>query len=42
LPGDWPGLRRDVDTRADLRRASQLGLGPATRDALDAIVDRCR
>jgi 2-phospho-L-lactate guanylyltransferase len=42
LPGEWPGLRRDVDTRADLRRAAQLGLGPATRDALDTIVDGCR
>ncbi len=27
---DIPGLRRDVDTPADLRRAAALGLGPRT------------
>jgi 2-phospho-L-lactate guanylyltransferase len=30
LTGDWPGLRRDVDTGADLAVAAALGLGPAT------------
>jgi 2-phospho-L-lactate guanylyltransferase len=34
LAGDWPGLRRDVDTPADLRAAAAIGLGPATRAAL--------
>jgi 2-phospho-L-lactate guanylyltransferase len=33
LLGDWPGLRQDVDTGADLAAAAALGLGPAT-DAL--------
>jgi 2-phospho-L-lactate guanylyltransferase len=28
--GDVPGLRRDVDTPADLTEAARLGLGPAT------------
>jgi 2-phospho-L-lactate guanylyltransferase len=31
LAGDWPSLRRDVDTAADLAEAAALGLGPATR-----------
>jgi 2-phospho-L-lactate guanylyltransferase len=31
LDGDWPGLRRDVDTAADLEG---LDLGPRTRSAL--------
>jgi len=31
LAGDWPSLRRDVDTAADLVAAAALGLGPATR-----------
>jgi 2-phospho-L-lactate guanylyltransferase len=31
LDGDWPGLRRDVDTAADL---DGLELGPRTRSAL--------
>lgn len=31
LTGDWPGLRRDVDTGADLRAALALGAGPHTR-----------
>jgi 2-phospho-L-lactate guanylyltransferase len=31
LTGDWPSLRRDVDTPADLLAAAALGLGPATR-----------
>jgi 2-phospho-L-lactate guanylyltransferase len=30
LAGDWPSLRNDVDTAADLRTAAELGLGPAT------------
>ena len=34
LTGDWPSLRHDVDTAADLRTAAELGLGPAT-SALD-------
>ncbi|MDN5917385.1 MAG: 2-phospho-L-lactate guanylyltransferase [Pseudonocardia sp.] len=31
LDGDWPGLRRDVDTSADLEQAAVLGVGPRTR-----------
>jgi len=34
LDGDWPGLRRDVDTEADLRQAAGLGLGAHTRGVL--------
>ena len=30
LEGDWPTLRRDLDTPADLAVAARLGLGPAT------------
>ncbi len=30
LAGDWPSLRRDVDTPADLAAAAGLGLGPRT------------
>jgi 2-phospho-L-lactate guanylyltransferase len=30
LAGDWPSLRRDVDTAADLAAAVALGVGPAT------------
>lgn len=30
LCGDWPTLRRDVDTRDDLMAAARLGLGPRT------------
>jgi 2-phospho-L-lactate guanylyltransferase len=30
LAGDWPSLRRDVDTPADLAAAAALGVGPAT------------
>ncbi|MDG9674903.1 2-phospho-L-lactate guanylyltransferase [Micromonospora sp. DH14] len=30
LDGDWPSLRRDVDTAADLAEADRLGLGPRT------------
>jgi 2-phospho-L-lactate guanylyltransferase len=32
----WPGLRRDVDTTADLRAAIALGVGPATRVVVEA------
>jgi 2-phospho-L-lactate guanylyltransferase len=32
--GDWPGLRHDVDTAADLDAAIELGVGPATSAAL--------
>lgn len=31
LTGDWPGLRRDVDTADDLRAVLELGAGPRTR-----------
>jgi 2-phospho-L-lactate guanylyltransferase len=34
LAGDWPGLRTDVDTAADLRVATGLGLGPHTEALL--------
>lgn len=30
LAGNWPSLRRDVDTAADLAAAARLGLGPRT------------
>ncbi|MBL1079980.1 2-phospho-L-lactate guanylyltransferase [Nocardia sp. 2] len=30
LLGEWPGLRQDVDTAADLDRAAALGVGVAT------------
>ncbi len=30
LTGDWPGLRQDVDTAADLRTVLALGPGPYT------------
>jgi 2-phospho-L-lactate guanylyltransferase len=30
LTGAWPGLRLDVDTEADLRRAETAGIGPRT------------
>jgi 2-phospho-L-lactate guanylyltransferase len=31
LAGDWPGLRRDVDTPADLAEAVRLGVGRHSR-----------
>lgn len=34
LVGGWPGLRCDVDTAEDLRRAGALGLGAHTRAVL--------
>ncbi|MEV6275750.1 2-phospho-L-lactate guanylyltransferase [Nocardia sp. NPDC051832] len=37
LAGDWPGLRLDVDTAADLDAAVALGAGPATRALLREI-----
>ncbi|MRH91031.1 2-phospho-L-lactate guanylyltransferase [Nocardia sp. SYP-A9097] len=37
LLGDWPGLRQDVDTAADLDRAADLGVGIATGTLLDEI-----
>jgi 2-phospho-L-lactate/phosphoenolpyruvate guanylyltransferase len=40
LAGDWPGLRRDVDTPEDLRRAAEIGLGPATLAALRITKER--
>ncbi|MBP2366326.1 2-phospho-L-lactate guanylyltransferase [Pseudonocardia parietis] len=36
LPGDRPGLRRDVDTAADLEAALALGVGAWTRAVIDA------
>lgn len=37
LAGDWPTLRRDVDTQADLAAAGRLGLGPRTAEVLREI-----
>ncbi|MBF6073284.1 2-phospho-L-lactate guanylyltransferase [Nocardia beijingensis] len=37
LAGDWPGLRLDVDTPADLDRAVAIGAGNATRAVLHDI-----
>lgn len=37
LAGDWPGLRLDVDTAADLDQAIRLGAGEATRAVLAVI-----
>jgi 2-phospho-L-lactate guanylyltransferase len=34
--GRWPSLERDVDTPDDLAAAVALGVGPATRAALDS------
>ena len=39
LDGDWPGLRRDVDTEADLRAAVRLGVGPHTAEAVAELRD---
>lgn len=36
LAGDWPSLRRDVDTPADLAAAARIGLGPRTTALLGA------
>ena len=37
IAGPWPGLRRDVDTAADLREATDLGLGEHTSAALTPV-----
>jgi 2-phospho-L-lactate guanylyltransferase len=37
LAGAWPGLRRDVDTPADLAQALELGAGPRTVAAHRAL-----
>ncbi|GHJ13441.1 hypothetical protein TPA0908_14360 [Micromonospora sp. AKA38] len=42
LTGDWPSLRRDVDTAADLATAAGLGLGPRTGALLDRAGDPVR
>lgn len=39
LLGGWPGLRRDVDTIADLAAATALGVGPATAALLHDLVN---
>ena len=39
IPGDYPGLRRDVDTQADRREARRLGLGAATCATTRELVD---
>jgi 2-phospho-L-lactate guanylyltransferase len=36
LDGDWPGLRQDVDTPADLQAAWRTGVGPRTTGFLSA------
>lgn len=36
LPGDWPSLRRDVDTAQDLDTAATLGLGTRTSEVVAA------
>ncbi|MGY1746711.1 2-phospho-L-lactate guanylyltransferase [Blastococcus sp. SYSU D00695] len=40
LAGAWPGLRRDVDTPADLAAAAALGLGPTTAALLPRLPAR--
>jgi 2-phospho-L-lactate guanylyltransferase len=40
LDGDWPSLRRDVDTAADLTVAARLGLGPRTAALLRTVTAR--
>ncbi|MFN3540932.1 MULTISPECIES: 2-phospho-L-lactate guanylyltransferase [Rhodococcus] len=37
LDGTWPGLRLDVDTADDVRRAHRLGVGPATAAVLHSL-----
>jgi 2-phospho-L-lactate guanylyltransferase len=39
LEGDWPGLRRDVDTPDDLRDAADLGLGRHTCHVMTPAAD---
>lgn len=36
LDGDWPGLRQDVDTPADLQAARRIGVGSRTAGFLSA------
>lgn len=40
LDGEWPGLRRDVDTSEDLGRAVELGVGTHTATVI-APTPRC-
>jgi 2-phospho-L-lactate guanylyltransferase len=40
IGGAWPGLRRDVDTAADLAEAAALGLGPHTAALVARAADR--
>jgi 2-phospho-L-lactate/phosphoenolpyruvate guanylyltransferase len=35
LIGEWPGLRCDIDTPADLAIARRLGVGAATREVIE-------
>lgn len=42
LAGDWPGLRHDVDTAADLQTVLELGAGRYTRAMFAEICDRRR
>jgi 2-phospho-L-lactate/phosphoenolpyruvate guanylyltransferase len=37
LDKNWPGLRRDIDTLADLQQGRQLGLGRHTEGAVRAV-----
>jgi 2-phospho-L-lactate guanylyltransferase len=39
LAGDWPSLRRDLDTPADLAAAAALGLGPRTAALVEATLN---
>jgi len=41
LSGEWPGLRLDVDTAADLERVTELGAGSSTRAVLHDIGWSC-
>jgi 2-phospho-L-lactate guanylyltransferase len=40
LTGDWPGLRRDVDTAADLQTVMELGVGPCTSQLMRSPVQK--
>jgi len=42
LDGDWPSLRRDVDTAADLAAAAALGLGSRTSALLSRLAGSAR
>ena len=39
LTGSWPGLRSDIDTPDDLLAARDLGVGPATAQAIGRIMN---